>query len=46
MYKYDKYTHSAGEIFSLPCVVNTSQCGEYHSLKWYKVNFELFLTRS
>ena len=24
-------------MFSLPCVVNTSQCGEYHSLKWYKV---------
>ena len=27
----------AGETFSLPCVVNTSQCGEYHSLKWYQV---------
>ena len=27
----------AGEIFSLPCEVNTSQCGDYHSLKWYKV---------
>ena len=27
---------TAGEIFSVPCEVNISQCGEYHSLKWYR----------
>ena len=25
-----------GDVVHLPCSVNTIQCGEYHSIKWYK----------
>ena len=25
-----------GDVISLPCSVDTAQCGEYHSIKWYK----------
>ena len=32
-----------GESVSLPCVVNRAECGDFHSIKWYKENRRVFV---
>ena len=33
----------AGDDVLLPCSINRAECGEYHSIKWYKENRRVFV---
>ena len=33
----------AGDSVSLPCVINRGECGDFHSIKWYKENRRVFV---
>ncbi len=33
----------AGEEVRLPCRVNRAECGDFHSIKWYKENRRVFV---
>ena len=34
--------HSGGEVI-LPCSINKKECGDFHSIKWYKENKRVFV---
>lgn len=39
----DEVRAEAGAPVSLPCRVDTAQCGELHSVKWYRDNHRVFV---
>ena len=39
----DEVKARAGESVSLPCVINRGECGDFHSIKWYKENRRVFV---
>ncbi|GLV32173.1 neuromusculin [Carabus blaptoides fortunei] len=39
----DEVRAQAGAPVSLPCRVDTAQCGELHSVKWYRDNHRVFV---
>ena len=34
--------HAGGEVI-LPCSINKDECGDFHSIKWYKENRRVFV---
>ena len=34
--------HAGGEVI-LPCSINKKECGDFHSIKWYKENKRVFV---
>ncbi len=39
----DEVKARAGEEVLLPCSVKRSECGDFHSIKWYKENRRVFV---
>ena len=33
----------AGATVDLPCVINQNECGDFHSIKWYKENRRVYV---
>ena len=33
----------SGDSISLPCIINRDECGDFHSIKWYKENRRVFV---
>ena len=33
----------AGRTVDLPCVINQAECGDFHSIKWYKENRRVYV---
>lgn len=33
----------SGDTISLPCIINKEECGDFHSIKWYKENRRVFV---
>jgi hypothetical protein len=33
----------SGDSISLPCIINREECGDFHSIKWYKENRRVFV---
>ena len=34
--------HAGGQVI-LPCSINRDECGDFHSIKWYKENRRVFV---
>ena len=35
----------AGSQVDLPCMINQADCGDFHSIKWYKENRRVYVYR-
>ena len=33
----------SGDTVSLPCIINREECGDFHSIKWYKENRRVYV---